>query len=141
LRYWGEDPACRYANVADQSAVNAGLTNSPETAFGCNDGRVVVAPIASYQPNRFGLYDVLGNVAQWTADCEHPDYKGAPVDGSAWQGSRDCARMIRGGGWMAGPTLIRASRRVANPQTARDNGLGFRVARDLEPPPDANSGR
>lgn len=140
LRYWGADDACKYANVADRAAVAAGLPATRETAFACTDGHAVAAPIASYQPNRFGLYDMLGNVAHWVADCAHPNYTGAPTDGSYRAGPRDCAHVIRGGGWNAGPPAIRAARRSSNPQTSRNNALGFRVARDLEPPPDADAG-
>ncbi len=141
LRYWGSEDACRYANVADQATKGAGLEDSQRPVFACNDGRTTPVPIASFQPNRFGLYDVFGNVAQWTADCLHPSYDGAPSDGSIWGGAKDCQRMIRGGGWMAGPNEIRAARRSSNPPEARDNGLGFRVAREIEPPPEADGNR
>ena len=141
LRYWGEDDACRYANIADQAMKSAGLEDSQRSIFTCNDGRTTPAPVASFAPNRFGLYDMYGNAAQWVADCLHPSYDGAPSDGSLWGGAKDCMRMIRGGGWMAGPSEIRAARRSSNPPDARDNGLGFRVARDTEPPPETEGGR
>jgi formylglycine-generating enzyme required for sulfatase activity len=48
-------------------------------------------------PNGFGLYDMLGNAAQWTADCYKQTYDGAPADGSAWI-TTDCAMCeVRGG--------------------------------------------
>ena len=42
------------------------------------------APVGSFDPNGFGLYDVVGNVGAWTQDCVHNNYNGAPTDGSAW---------------------------------------------------------
>ena len=60
------------------------------------------APVGSFKPNPFGLYDTSGNVMEWVQDCWHKDYKGAPVDGSAWleASGGDCnRRIIRGGSW------------------------------------------
>ena len=41
------------------------------------------SPVGSFKPNKFGLYDMAGNVYQWVQDCYHDDYDGAPTDGSA----------------------------------------------------------
>lgn len=40
--------------------------------------------MGSYQPNTFGLYDVLGNLWEWVDDYENGSYQGAPSDGSSW---------------------------------------------------------
>ena len=62
------------------------------------------APVGSFAANRFGLYDMVGNVWEWTEDCWHHNYEGAPADGSAWT-SGDCgARVVRGGSWRYDPT-------------------------------------
>jgi formylglycine-generating enzyme required for sulfatase activity len=42
------------------------------------------ASVGSFAPNKFGLHDMVGNVFEWTEDCFHRNYKGAPSDGSAW---------------------------------------------------------
>jgi formylglycine-generating enzyme required for sulfatase activity len=39
------------------------------------------APVGSFRPNQFGLYDVLGNAGEWTQDCWQINYEGVPSDG------------------------------------------------------------
>ena len=91
------------------------------------------APVGSFRPNGFGLYDMHGNVREWVADCWNGSYQGAPSDGSAWlQG--DCAhRVLRGGSWGSFPGSLRAAYRFTYPYVVRDNVSGFRVARTLTP--------
>jgi formylglycine-generating enzyme required for sulfatase activity len=94
------------------------------------------AEVDSFAPNPFGLYGMLGNAWQWTADCWHPSYKDAPDDGSAWT-AKDCdQRVIRGGSWRNLPVFIRSAARAAAAGGGGEgndySGLaGFRVARDL----------
>ncbi len=57
-------------------------------------------PVGRKEPNRWGLYDMLGNVWEWTQDAWHANYEGAPTDGSAWETAEAGAgRVIRGGSW------------------------------------------
>ena len=61
------------------------------------------APVGSFAPNGFGLYDMHGNVWEWVEDCWNGSYAGAPSDGGAWR-SGDCAkRVLRGGSWGGNP--------------------------------------
>jgi len=103
---------------------------SPANAnYGNNHDRT--SEVGSYPPNAFGLYDMGGNSAQWTADCHHESYEGAPADGSAWQ-TGDCSRRnVRGSGWILTDWTIRSAQRIGDPVAARNTHLGFRVARDL----------
>ena len=106
----------------------------------------MTAPVGSFRPNPFGLYDVHGNVWELVEDCgperigEH-DYRGAPDDGSAWR-SGDCDyRAVRGGGWNSPPEHLRsANRGWIDPRDRGfpspfdlDRTVGFRVARTLAP--------
>jgi formylglycine-generating enzyme required for sulfatase activity len=91
------------------------------------------APVGSFAANRFGLYDMHGNVLQWVEDCYHDSYEGAPSDGSAWTAG-DCARrVVRGGQWDGNPRGIRSAYRYNLTPDDRDSVLGFRVGRTLTP--------
>ena len=94
--------------------------------------REQTTPVGSFEPNRFGLYDVHGNVSEWVEDCLG-SYDGAPADGSAWESEdlRD-ARVVRGGSWFSGPRDLRSALRLRYSTGGRNNGLGFRVARMLD---------
>jgi formylglycine-generating enzyme required for sulfatase activity len=91
------------------------------------------APIGSFAPNAFGLYDMAGNVYQWVQDCYHGDYNGAPTGGSAWT-SGDCSlRVLRGGSWSSYLENLRSADRGRNSTDLRDDSVGFRVGRTLTP--------
>jgi formylglycine-generating enzyme required for sulfatase activity len=92
------------------------------------------APVGSFAPNAFGLYDMVGNVREWTEDCYHERYIGAPTDGSAWIEGADCSRrVVRGGSWLLAPAFLRSANRYWFNPDYRLNYLGFRVARTLAP--------
>lgn len=137
-RFWGDGPkgACQYANVSDRSLMaRLKMSFDTELFFGCDDGFVFTAPVGSFAPNDFGLYDMLGNVYQWTADPGHDDYRGAPNDGSAWTTKGDDARRVqRGGSWSSVASDVRAGSRDAVRTGLRDSWEGFRLARTLLPP-------
>ena len=99
--------------------------------YGPADGYSFSSPAGSYPPNAFGMYDMHGNVYERVADCEHPNYVGAPTDGSAWVEPNCESYQIRGNDWGEAPVFSRSgNRNNIYPQT-RGDWIGFRVVRDL----------
>ncbi len=94
-----------------------------------------LAPVGTFGPNAFGIYDMLGNVWQWVGDCWNESYIGAPSDGHAWA-SGDCTKkVIRGGAWSTLPAFVRSAARSRGAADGQDFDYsayaGFRLARDL----------
>jgi formylglycine-generating enzyme required for sulfatase activity len=120
---WENAEACRYANVANSTE------EPPEDSFPCADGYADTAPAGRFQPNAFGLYDMMGNVFEWTNDCYHSSYAGAPTDGSAWL-EDDCSkRVLRSSSWASIPWAVRSTHRGMGGIRGRFAPVGFRVAR------------
>ena len=85
-------------------------------------------PVASFPPNPFGLFDMHGNVREWTLDCWNPGYQGAPVDGSAWI-EGDCSRaVLRGGSWRNAGGKVRSATRTRPSGAFHNDHTGFRPA-------------
>lgn len=81
-------------------------------------------------PNAFGLFDMHGNVWEWTQDCWHSNYSGAPTDGSAWMnGCTDTYWVLRGGSWNLSPAYLRSASRSYFIPDIRVTYFGFRLAR------------
>jgi len=89
-------------------------------------------PVGSYPANAFGLYDVAGNVLEWTEDCWNAGYAGAPDDGTTWT-SGDCGpRDLRGGSWNdLDRAILQSAFRDGLNTGHRLTFVGFRVARTL----------
>lgn len=93
-------------------------------------GKTVV--VGGYAPNAFGLYDTIGNVAEWTQDCIDTGYVGAPADGSAaTSGNCDAQAVTRGGHFGSPPTATRSAHRKPTNRTQASTDAGLRVARAL----------
>jgi len=129
-RFWGDDPnlACNYANSADvRFKINVpGMSNW--TAVGCDDGFAYTAPVGSFKPNTFGLYDMLGNVLEWTQDCYSDNYSTTPVNGDAHYAGDCTRRVIRGGSWNTAARNSRSADRTGVSASILFAGIGFRVA-------------
>jgi formylglycine-generating enzyme required for sulfatase activity/serine/threonine protein kinase len=118
---------CAYGNIAGS-----------ETGFAwqhpqCQDTLAVgTAPVGSFSPNAFGLYDVIGNVSEWTLDCMNLSYLDAPVDGSDWGRGICSSHMTRGGSWVTGSKEIRLPARFNLNNGDRNDFTGFRVIRAID---------
>lgn len=124
--YWGSEPAglCTHANASDLQT----LKRFPSFVSNkCDDGYLESAPVKSYLPNPFGLYDVYGNVWEWTQDCWNTSYINAPIDGSAWLSGQCSRRIFRGGGWGDNPKFARSSLRNRADSDQRKDDIGFRL--------------
>jgi formylglycine-generating enzyme required for sulfatase activity len=129
-RFWGDDPdkACEYANVAD-------LTAKREWSYwevnNCDDGYAVTAPVGSFKPNAFGIYDMLGNVFEWSEDIYSKDaYRNHQRNNPIFTGGGSY-RVIRGACWYSWPAGVRCAGRSDHPPAGRhrDYFLGFRLVR------------
>lgn len=134
--FWGEAEdsygsrlACKFANLHDESGKKA-HPNYVWSNHLCDDGFGETAPVGRYQPNPFGLHDMLGNLREWVEDCHGP-YNDAPTDGSPRVAAECEKRIVRGGAWIDGASTSRAAYRHPLPESHRNYQVGIRIARDL----------
>jgi len=133
--YWGDDDAAAPAHAW----FNANSGCKAVSGLFCDGGQT--HPVGAKPPNAFGLYDMAGNVWQWTEDCYDNSYAGIPTDGRANEtpstdpkandSQGKCLRVDRGGSWMFPAWLLRSATRERNPADFRNDVMGFRVARLL----------
>jgi formylglycine-generating enzyme required for sulfatase activity len=107
------------------------LTQASEHAWFKDNSAGTTHPVGRKPPNSFGLYDIVGNVWQWTEDCYADSYAGAPTNGGAAKAPGACLRVDRGGSWLYPGWLMRSATRERNPADYRDRIMGFRLARSL----------
>ena len=88
------------------------------------------APVGSFPADGWGLYDMIGNVEQWVADCYRESYVAAPADGSAVDEAHCSQRVRRGGSWGLAPFFLRADYRNSADPAMQSDAIGFRLARD-----------
>lgn len=98
---------------------------------GYGDGYWGAAPVARFQPNRWGIHDMGGNVSEWVADCWHASYRRAPADGAAWFNPGCRSRVVRGGSWASAPVHARAAWRSSSDSDMTNARVGFRVVRGI----------
>jgi formylglycine-generating enzyme required for sulfatase activity len=127
--YWGGDANHDLANFGIYDCGPCGAKQEGK------DRWYFTSPVGAFAPNAFGLFDALGNVWQWTQDCTHYGFGGAPADGSAWMTDTDRAcynHVLRGGSWLDPDFLLTIF--VRNPWGQDDHNYanGFRLARALE---------
>jgi len=124
---WGPTLDYDYGNFGVESGGLAGKAQGRDAWV--NE----TAPVASFPPNAFGLYDMHGNVFEWTEDCYEADRAHTPADGSPNKEGNCANRVFRNGTFTSNAYMQRSARRGAPyPATLRGrNYLGFRVAKTL----------
>ncbi len=116
---WGdEEPDCGRANSG-----------------GCEGD---TSPVGSYPANGYGLYDMAGNVWEWTADW-FGEYPAGPQANPAGPETGD-SRVVRGGGWRFGRAVLHAALRMRDAPSSTDDNLGLRCSRSLPPSSRPESG-
>ena len=89
------------------------------------------APVRNFPAERFGTFDMIGNVSEWTLDCWHESYQRAPMDGSAWVNPGCTQRVARGASWGSSLDKARSASRQPMDSYSTNARLGFRVVREL----------
>ncbi|MEJ2200329.1 MAG: SUMF1/EgtB/PvdO family nonheme iron enzyme, partial [Desulfuromonadaceae bacterium] len=125
-RFWGNesDSACKFANVYDRVARRE--DPCPWQHHDCDDDFVTTAPVGYYFPNPLGLYDMLGNVWEWTADSYDPQAYRRHARQNPLS-SAGATRVRRGGSWADSPGSIRCGNRGKRSPDRENSQVGFRV--------------
>ncbi len=109
---------------------NANLLN--EYAWYVANSQDLTHPVGQKKPNKWGLYDMYGNVAEWCQDGWHDNYIGAPTDGSVWNGKNllwnPSDKIMRGGSYFDDIESCRSADRSATDKNIVVSSIGFRVA-------------
>jgi formylglycine-generating enzyme required for sulfatase activity len=125
---------CHFGNIADLTTKgNKDLSDIARAECYDNSG-LRTMEVGSYKPNPWGFYDTIGNASEWVEDCSANIRVLAALRGRpAGPGQpADCGlRAVRGGSWRNSPQASLPVFRLFSRPTARDNGVGFRVARDM----------
>lgn len=121
----GAQRLCEHANGADAALAR----QRPQLhAQVCDDGHPFTAPVGSFAPNAWGLYDMHGNAMEWVQDCWSPQLQAE----AAQQAPLHCrSRVTRGGGWDLTAPYLRSAYRGKAPQANQGAATGFRLVRSL----------
>ena len=150
IRFWGDiEEGCDYANGADLDITPEAFLEEmkgrqskivlPDNwkVADCHDGFMTSAPVGSFKSNAFGIFDILGNVAEWVEDCWDDSYETSPRDGSP-RLSGDCNRpILRGASYYDMPIYLRSSNHYGFESNQSENkdtryiNFGFRIMREL----------
>jgi formylglycine-generating enzyme len=126
--YWGNEASHEAANYGAEQCYPCGIAKQGKDQWD------YTAPVGSFAANAFSVYDMSGNVWQWTEDCMHETFTDAPNDGSSWITPVCYNRVLRGGSWIDPPRFLRLAERNPWSPDHTDYANGFRVVRVLEQP-------
>lgn len=123
--FWGDEAeqVAQYANVPDRSAQKVWRQYA---IFDVDDGYAATAPVGSFKPNAFGLYDMIGNANEWCEDRYAPDYyQNTPEEDPTGASSGD-SRVMRGGSWSVNWYDCRCGNRNFRMYDSQYEYIGFR---------------
>jgi formylglycine-generating enzyme required for sulfatase activity/uncharacterized protein YgiM (DUF1202 family) len=121
---WGDTASHEYANYGTDYCCKGSAQGRDRWEY--------TSPVGQFAANGYLLHDLHGNVYEWTEDCWHENYNGAPTDGSAWTSGNECGRrVLRGGSWNGKPGYAQSASRNRNDTDIRSSSVGFRVARAI----------
>ncbi|MCH7228303.1 SUMF1/EgtB/PvdO family nonheme iron enzyme [Haloferula sp. A504] len=123
-----EDDFRQHANLADRQLARLCRRDSPRWVphvENVDDGHTGPAPVASYRPNRWGLHDMHGNLAEWTSSRFDPEgFLPSASQPGDW-------RVVKGGSFRSRPSLARAAYRCGYPKWLRPHDVGFRIVVEM----------
>ncbi len=130
--YWwgnGNPGERRVANIADVTTKRQFPGLIGDVVNGYDDGYARTAPVGSFEPNPWGLYDMTGNVIEWAADWYGPGYYAQSPKENPTGPSQGESRVLRGGSWVTSEFIRSAHRGLGRPNE-RQGHIGFRCAKD-----------
>lgn len=123
------DPSknCKFANVGDLQSKKVDFTgyNTAMEIAPCDDGYATTSPVGVFPPNPWGLYDMLGNVGQFTQNCATQFSMDLPFVTQCRQ------HLVRGSTWTSHPSNVRVAHKSNMESNLRTMATGFRIARDI----------
>lgn len=120
--------SCRTGNLAD---ADFGKIDGGRSNYACQDGFARTSPVGSFGADSNGLVDIVGNVREWVADCWNPSLSAHPQSQGPWNSGRCNAHVVMGTAWVSPSSENLVQMRQNFDQDARNNTIGFRVARDV----------
>jgi len=127
---WGNNPddGKGWANCSDRTTAGQ---FSLFPAFNWSDGYIYTSPVATFRPNAWGLYDMIGNALQWCGDWFATYPAGPVVDPHGPATGKE--RVLRGGSFIYGPRHCRCAFRGRNSPDFENFYVGFRVLLEGNP--------
>ena len=121
---WGNGKTYENRNSRDDRVPGRYQYNQPSSS-------ATTAPVGSYEPNSWGIYDMHGNVFEWCLDWYKVDITGlggaVNVAGGVYHNGSIKMRIRRGGNYGLPVTFLRSACRYRDPSTSRNQANGFRV--------------
>jgi len=137
LYSWGDDSSkgCSYANGPDLTLKRVHPDRKLVGHMDCEDDFAYLSPSGAKTENEFNVFDTVGNVYEWSADCYESTLQGIPFDGTPRSVDNCSNYTVRGGSWAdSDEEYLRSSFRKRVHKVTERIDLGFRVAKDLDIP-------